>query len=118
MSTADGRALLQTGVRGHTRAAFGASCEPKGDQVRAEVTGHGGHTTGAQASAAPEPSLAELIAELASAGLVSIEVRDDGDVSYALTEAGQSAARSMAMSRQAHALVLLGALLGTDEYLN
>ena len=86
--------------------------------MRAEVTGHGGSTPGAQAAAAAQPSLTELIAELARAGLVSIEVCADGDVSYALTEAGQSAARSMAMSRQPHALVLLGALLGAHEYLN
>ncbi len=86
--------------------------------MRAEVTGHGGPTPGTQATAAAEPSPTELMAELASAGLVSIEVRDDGDVSYALTEAGESTARSMAMSRQPYALVLLGALLGAEEYLN
>ena len=86
--------------------------------MRAGSTGHEGHTQSPQAIAPAEPSLTELIAELASAGLVSIEMLEDGDVSYALTEAGQSAARSMAMSRQPHALVLLGALLGTGAYRN
>ena len=86
--------------------------------MRAEVTGHDGHAPGPRGTAPAEASLTELIAELASAGLVSIELLEDGDVSYALTEAGQSAARSMAMSRQPHALVLLGALLGAGAYLN
>ena len=90
----------------------------KGATVRAEVTGQGGHTPGAQAAAGVEPSLPELIGELVSAGLVSVEVHDEGDISYALTAEGESAARSMAMSRQPHALVLLGALVGTNEYLN
>ena len=50
----------------------------KGATVRAEVTGQGGRTPGAQAAAGVEPSLPELIGELVSAGLVSVEVHDDG----------------------------------------
>ena len=59
--------------------------------------------------------LAELIAELTRAGLVSAEVGDDGAMSYALTSAGEKVARQMAMRRDAHALVLLGALVGSSE---
>jgi DNA-binding MarR family transcriptional regulator len=56
----------------------------------------------------------QLIAELERAGLLRIEV-DDGDISFVLTESGRTAARSTAMSRQDHALVLLGALVGTEH---
>jgi hypothetical protein len=83
--------------------------------MRAEATVQRGHSAGTQATARVEPSLAELIAELASAGLVSVAVGDDGDISYALTPQGQLAARLMAMSRHAHARVLLGALLGASD---
>jgi hypothetical protein len=83
--------------------------------VRADITFQGSHTQGTQTTAGVEPSLAVLIAELASAGLVSVEVSDDGDIGYALTPQGQLAARLMAMSRHAHALVLLGALVGARE---
>jgi hypothetical protein len=62
-----------------------------------------------------EPGVVQLIAELTCAGLVSVEVGDDGDVSFALTGEGRQAARSMAMSRGAHARVLLGALSGTSD---
>lgn len=58
-----------------------------------------------------EPDPSQLMAELASAGLVSVEVDADGEFSYALTVHGRQVARSMAMSRGAHARVLLGALV-------
>ena len=87
----------------------------EGDTVRAGATADQGHTADARTAAGSAPSLAELITELASAGLVSVEVSDDGDTTYALTQDGQQAARLMAMSRHAHALVLLGALVGASE---
>ena len=65
-----------------------------------------------------EAKRAELIADLAKAGLVSVEVDDDGAVWYALTSAGQKVARQMAMRRDSHALVLLDALFGSSEYPN
>lgn len=65
-----------------------------------------------------EARRAEPIAGLAKAGLVSVELDDDGAVWYALTSAGQKVARQMAMRRDAHALVLLGALFGASEYPN
>jgi hypothetical protein len=65
-----------------------------------------------------EAGRAELIADLAKAGLLSVEVDDDGVVWYELTSAGQKVARQMAMRRDAHALVLLGALFGASEYPN
>ena len=80
----------------------------------ADVTVHRSSTVGTRTTAGAEPGPAELIAELASAGLVSVEVSDDGDITYALTPQGQQSARLMAMSRQAHALVLLGALAGAS----
>ena len=83
--------------------------------MSAEVTAPRSPTVRAQATAGTEPGPAELIAELASAGLVSVEVSIDGDVTYALTPQGQQSARMMAMSRQAHALVLLGALAGSSR---
>ena len=83
--------------------------------MRAEATVPRGRAAGTQATLGVEPSLAELIAELASAGLVSVAVGDDGDINHALTPDGQLAARSMAMSRHPHALVLLGALTGAGD---
>lgn len=83
--------------------------------VRADATVQGSHAPGTPTTAGVEPSLVELIAELASAGLVSVAVSDDGDIGYALTSQGQLAARLMAMSHDAHALVLLGALMGASE---
>ena len=65
-----------------------------------------------------EARRAELIADLAKAGLLSVEVDDDGAVWFALTSAGQKVARQMAMRRDAHALVLLGALFRASEYPN
>jgi len=82
--------------------------------VRTDVTVHGSSTVETRTAAGAEHGAAELIAELASAGLVSVEVSDDGDITYALTPQGQQSARLMAMSRQAHALVLLGALAGAS----
>jgi hypothetical protein len=57
----------------------------------------------------------ELIVELARAGLVSAEVGDDGTLHCTLTPTGQKVARQMAMCREPHALVLLGALYGSGE---
>ena len=59
--------------------------------------------------------LVELIAELTKAGLVSAEVGDDGVMWYVLTPTGEKAARQMAMRGDAHALVLLGALVGSSQ---
>lgn len=117
MTTADDCALLQVGgMRGHTRAL---RSDPRalqeGETVRADATVEGSHTPGVLDTTGVEPSLADLIAELASAGLVSVVMSDDGDISYALTPQGQLAARLMAMSRHAHALVLLGALVGASD---
>ena len=86
--------------------------------VRVDVRLQGCSATGAQADSDAGADLAQLIAELASAGLVSIEASDDGEPRYALTPQGQSAARSMALSGQAHALVLLGALATAPAELN
>jgi DNA-binding MarR family transcriptional regulator len=61
---------------------------------------------------------AELIADLAKAGLVSVEMDDDGAVWYTLTAAGQKVARQMAMRRDTHVLVLLDALFGESEHPN
>ncbi len=66
-------------------------------------------------TAEDEPDLVQLMAELASADLVSFEVDADGEVEYALTSRGAQAALLMAMSRQPHALALLGALMGTSD---
>ncbi len=87
----------------------------EGDTVGADATVQGSHAAGAQANAGVEPGAAQLIAELASAGLVSMELSDDGEISYALTPQGQLSARLMAMSRHPHALVLLGALVSTSD---
>lgn len=86
--------------------------------MRADASVQESHAPGVQTTAGIEPSLAELIAELASAGLVSVAVGDDGDTSYALTPQGQLAARLMAMSGNAHALVLLGALTSASDHPN
>ena len=86
--------------------------------MRAEATTPGSHTRDTQSAAGVELSLPELIAELACAGLVSLEAIDDGDISYSLTSQGQLAARMMAMSRQPHALVLLGALVSAGDGLD
>ena len=86
--------------------------------MRAEATIPDSHTRDTQSVAGVEPSLTELIAELACAGLISLEAIDDGDISYSLTSQGQLAARMMAMSRQPHALVLLGALVSSGDGLH
>ncbi len=86
--------------------------------MRAEATVEGSHTPDTQVPAGAEPPLAELIAELACAGLISLEAGDGGDISYSLTSRGQLAGRMMAMSKQPHALVLLGALMSTSADLN
>ena len=87
----------------------------QGDVLSADVMIRESQAAGAQADADVEPSVAQLVAELASAGLISMELGDDGDVDYALTPQGQLSARLMAMSRNPHALVLLGALMGADD---
>ena len=76
---------------------------------------HDSPTPDAATVASERLGASRLIAELAGAGLVSVEVDDDGDISFTLTQQGRRAARMMAMSRQGHALVLLGALVGTDH---
>ena len=83
--------------------------------MRADVTSPRITAPGTPPIAADEPTLEVLIAELASAGLVSVDVSDGGDVTYALTPRGQQAAQLMAMSRAAHALVLMGALVGASR---
>lgn len=65
-----------------------------------------------------EPRLAELIGDLARAGLVSVEVDPGGELAFALTPSGQQAARLMSMSRDPYALVLLGALAGASTDLH
>ncbi len=84
--------------------------QQQGGSVRIDVTVEEGRNAGPEASAGAEPDLAQLLAELMSAGLVAVEASDDGEPSYALTPQGQSTARQMALSGEAHALVLLGAL--------
>ena len=86
--------------------------------VRVDVTLPEGSVAGARSGSDSGADVAQLIAELVMAGLVSIEASDDGEPSYALTPQGQSAARSMALSGQAHALVLLGALATAPAELN
>ena len=83
--------------------------------MRAGVLADRGYAAAARIAPANVPRLVELITELVSAGLISIDVSDDGETTYALTPRGQQAARAMAMSRNAHALVLLGALLRASE---
>ena len=46
---------------------------------------------------------------------MSTDVGHDGDVTYLLTPRGQLAARQMAMSGEAYARVLLGALMGATS---
>lgn len=86
--------------------------------LRADASVHASHTPDERATPEAEPCLAELIAELTLAGLIGVEVEDDGDISYCLTARGQRTARMMAMSRQSHALVLLGALVASGGKLN
>lgn len=83
--------------------------------MRAESIVDEGPIREARVRAEAEPSLTELIAELSCAGLVTAEVGDDGDVTYALTPHGQLTARLMAMSRDVHARVLLGALMSASQ---
>jgi hypothetical protein len=64
-------------------------------------------------SAAKRNDVTRCIAELERAGLLQVEIDEDGELSFVLTARGRTAARSTAMSRQGHALVLLGALIGT-----
>lgn len=71
-----------------------------------------------QTTIADKARVVELITELSNAGLVSAEMGDDGVMSYELTPAGVTAARQMAMHAHAHALVLLGALVGSTGYPN
>jgi DNA-binding PadR family transcriptional regulator len=86
--------------------------------VRMHPAFHGSRRQASQQTAGEAHELAQLLAELASAGLVEVEVDHDGDISYALTPRGQQTALLMAMSRQQHALVLLGALMGEGESSN
>ena len=86
--------------------------------MRADAPLHVRVTPRSRAATDDEAGRTELIADLAKAGLVSVEVDDDGAVWYALTSAGEQVARQMAMCRDAHALVLLGALSGSGEYPN
>ncbi len=53
--------------------------------MRTHVTANDGDTAEPSTTAEVEPSPTQLIAELAIAGLVSVEVADDGGVTYALT---------------------------------
>jgi hypothetical protein len=88
---------------------------PAVDTLRIDPIVHGDPTPSAGATISAQASPAQVIAELTRAGLLSVEVGDDGDISFALTPRGQRVARLMAMSRQGHALVLLGALVSTDH---
>ena len=83
--------------------------------MRADTLVRGNTTRSAPADTRDKTSLAELINELANAGLVSAELGNDGSVEYTLTSKGVRAARQMAMCRDDHALVLLGALVGSSE---
>ena len=73
------------------------------------------HPSSVAAAAADGPDLSQMLVELASADLVSLEVDADGDITYALTARGEQTALLMAMSRQPHALVLLGALVSANK---
>ena len=75
----------------------------------------GTRDSGPPTSTAERPDATRLIAELEGAGLVSVEIDDDGDISFVLTRRGRRTATLMAMSRQSHALVLLGALVGIED---
>ena len=74
-----------------------------------------GRASSVAAAAADGPDLSQMLVELASADLVSLEVDADGDITYALTARGEQTALLMAMSRQPHALVLLGALVSANK---
>ncbi len=74
---------------------------------------HGSRTPGSRKTTGEQTDAAQLIAELEGAGLLAVEIDEDGDVSFVLTTRGRRAAGLMAMSRDGHALVLLGALVGT-----
>ena len=73
------------------------------------------HPSSVAAAAADGPDLSQMLVELASADLVSLEVDADGDITYALTARGEQTALLMAMSRQPHALFLLGALVSANK---
>lgn len=76
------------------------------------------HDSGATSppTAAPEqPGVTRIITELEAAGLLSVEVDESGDVSFALTRSGRRTASLMAMSRDGHALVLLSGLVGAEH---
>lgn len=77
--------------------------------MRADASVRGGVAPRSETAIDDEADLAELMTELAKAGLVSAEMGDDGAIWYALTPAGEKVALQMAMRRDAHALVL-GAL--------
>lgn len=83
--------------------------------VNTDPVAHADATPGSRDIAGVEPALSQLVAELASAGLVRVEVGDDGGTAFVLTRQGQRVARLMAMSRDGHALILLGALVGTSD---
>lgn len=74
-----------------------------------------GAGSGSRPAATGQPDAAKLIGELQYAGLLSVEVDEDGDLSFTLTPSGRRTAQLMAMSRDGLALVLLGALVGTGR---
>ncbi len=80
-----------------------------------EPTPYVSATSGSRSTAEKRADATQIIVELAAAGLALVEIDDDGDISFVLTARGQRAARLMAFSRDSHALVLLGALVGTDH---
>jgi hypothetical protein len=86
-----------------------------GETLRIDPAIHGDPTRDARATAIEPDGPARIILELGRAGLVAVEVDDDGDMSFVLTPQGRRAASLMAMSRADHALVLLGALVGTSD---
>lgn len=90
----------------------------QGETVRSPVTVNPSRTPPSPPATESEPGVAQLISDLASAGLVSVEIDPGGDITFALTPQGQQAARLMSMSRHPHALVLLGALVGASNALN
>jgi hypothetical protein len=86
--------------------------------VRVEASIPGGASPRSRAGIDEKAGLVELVGELVNAGLVDAEVGEDGVTWYTLTPAGQRTARQMAMHRDAHARVLLGALMGSGEFTN
>ena len=86
--------------------------------MRAQPAIHHRTSPAPRPAAGGEPGAARLVAELMIAGLVSVEVGDDGDIGFALTPSGQKVARQMAMGRDDHALVLLGALIRANHGLD